>query len=226
MPEFIYQPPHQKIEILFNDDDLLVANKPSGLLSVPGRLTQHKDNLLTRLELDFGTLHCVHRLDMDTSGLMLVARNKKTLSHLARQFQQRQIQKTYQAIVYGKMEIDHGEISAPLITDWPNRPRQKICEKTGKAALTAYQVIKACPNKTYIELYPVTGRSHQLRIHMQSINHPILGCRFYAHKKAQMASERLMLHAAKLGFIHPQTEQQIEIENNAAFWIYPSKLTS
>lgn len=219
MPDFIYLPPQQPATIIYEDSDILVVEKLSGLLSVPGRLPQHQDNLIGRLEINYGKLHCVHRLDMDTSGLMVIARNKPALSKLSKQFQLRTVKKIYQAIVSGLVENDQGVIEEPLITDWPNRPRQKICFEEGKPSKTEYRVIKREDYTSYVELYPVTGRSHQLRIHMQSIGHPILGCRFYAHTEAQNASSRLMLHASHLAFNHPVTEKCLEFSRPAEFWL-------
>ncbi len=219
MPNFIYQPPTTAIEILHDDDDILIVNKPAGLLSVPGRLAEHQDNLLGRLQRDFGELHCIHRLDMDTSGIMILARNKKALSYISKQFQNRSIKKTYQAIIWGTPEQKIGEINLPLITDWPNRPRQKICHETGKPSLTKYKFIEKSGNDSLIELYPITGRSHQLRLHMQSIGHPILGCRFYAHEKAQQAAGRLQLHASHICFTHPTTDSLMTIHSAAEFWL-------
>ncbi len=217
MPHFIYKPPTKTITILYEDAHLLVADKPAGLLSVPGRLPEHKDSLLSRMETLFGEVHCVHRLDMDTSGIMLIPRNKLALSNLSKQFQQRTVDKVYRAKVWGKPEILEGEINQPLITDWPNRPRQKICYETGKTSLTKYLTISTDGRFSLVELYPVTGRSHQLRVHLQSIGNPILGCRFYAHKEALKAAPRLMLHASKLQFLHPDTNTPISIHSKESF---------
>jgi tRNA pseudouridine32 synthase/23S rRNA pseudouridine746 synthase len=217
MPEFIYQPPTTPIKILYQDDSILVADKPAGLLSVPGRLEQHKDSLVLRMQQQYGEIHCVHRLDMDTSGIMLMATNKLALSNLSKQFQQRTIGKIYRAVVWGKLESRQGQIDEPLITDWPNRPRQKICYEEGKKSLTKYKVIVSNEKYSELELYPITGRSHQLRIHLQSIGHPILGCRFYAHPKALQAAPRLLLHASYLSFSHPVTGEKFAIDSPENF---------
>ncbi len=221
MPNFIYHPPATAIEILFKDDDILVANKPAGLLSVPGRLPEHQDNLLTRLQHEYGELHCIHRLDMDTSGIMILARNKKALSHISKQFQNRNVEKVYEAIIWKIPELKTGEINLPLITDWPKRPRQKICYETGKPSQTNYRVLTQVETQgeknSRIQLYPITGRSHQLRIHMQAIGHPILGCRFYAHDKARQAANRLLLHASNIRFVHPVTGSFLKIYSDADF---------
>ncbi len=245
---FIYQPPTNPIEIIFQDEQLLVVNKPSGLLSVPGRLEEHKDNLITRLESQFGQLYSIHRLDMDTSGLMVIARDKNTLSEVSRQFQQRKVNKIYQAVVWGTPTLKQGSVDLPLICDWPNRPKQKICHETGKASITHYQTLKSQTLKSqtlyiqtpdsqnlfsqqnqqketisFIALYPLTGRSHQLRVHMQALGHPILGDEFYAHDKALFAldktvSNRLMLHASNLAITHPVTQQAMSWQCLADFW--------
>ncbi len=217
MSDFIYQPPLAAITILYQDKSILIADKPAGLLSVPGRLPQHKDSLLVRMQQQYGEMHCVHRLDMDTSGIMLMAKDKASLSNLSKQFQQRTIGKMYRATVWGKPNNIEGEINQPIIADWPNRPRQKICYKEGKPSLTRYKVIASETKTSQLELYPVTGRSHQLRIHLQSIGHPILGCRFYAHQQALDAAPRLLLHASKLEFIHPTSETPITIQSTADF---------
>ena len=211
MPEFIYQPPTNPISILFEDKSILVANKPAGLLSVPGRLEQHKDSLILRMQDLYGEIHCVHRLDMDTSGIMLMAKNKTALSNLSKQFQQRTVGKMYRAIVWGKPAANTGEIDEPLITDWPNRPLQKICYEEGKPSITQYKLIASDGKYSQLELYPITGRSHQLRIHLQSIDHPILGCRFYAHQQALEAAPRLLLHASQLEFSHPESQNPMKI---------------
>ncbi len=218
MPNFIYHPPTHPTEILFDDKEIIIVNKPSGLLSVPGRLPEHQDNLIGRMQESFGKLHCVHRLDMDTSGIMILARNKKALSHLSKQFQNRSIKKVYQAIVWGVPEPATGEINLPLITDWPNRPRQKICHDTGKSSQTKYRLLKQIQGKGYLAIYPVTGRSHQIRIHLQAIGHPILGCRFYAHQNALNAADRLCLHASEINFEHPIHMKKIKINCAASFW--------
>jgi tRNA pseudouridine32 synthase/23S rRNA pseudouridine746 synthase len=154
----------------------------------------------------------VHRLDLDTSGIMLVPITKAAQSSLARQFQERVIDKTYTAIVYGIVDQDEGSIELPIIADWPKRPLQKICFEHGKPALTHFKVIERDRenNQTRMELKPVTGRSHQLRIHMRELGHPILGCDMYAHETARSMSSRLLLHATTIAFNHPIIGDRIQ----------------
>ena len=147
----------------------------------------------------------MHRLDLDTSGIMVVPKHKASLSELARQFQRRQIEKEYTAILWGELADDEGSVELPIATDWPNRPKQMICRTRGKQALTHFKVLKRSSNRTLIKLMPVTGRSHQLRIHMQSLGHPIIGCDMYAHDTALAASPRLLLHATRLKLCAPST---------------------
>lgn len=212
-------PPYSKADILYIDDELLIANKPSGLLSVPGRGNDKYDCLINRIKLEYSNALIVHRLDMDTSGLMILARNKNIHRMLGDLFQQRQVKKTYIAIVNGIVETDKGEINLPLITDWPNRPKQKVDLQNGKPSLTHYQVIKRDleNNQSTVELKPVTGRSHQLRVHMQSLGHPILGDRLYADKIGREKSSRLLLHSCFLEFIHPVTQALISLNKKAPF---------
>ncbi len=203
--------------IVYQDDDLIVLNKPSGLLSVPGKDPKHADCLQSRVQLVFPTATVVHRLDMATSGLMVMALNKACHRELSRQFQERLTEKQYIARVYGHMAQPEGSVDLPLICDWPNRPKQKVDFDNGKPALTHYQVLAQEPEATRVLLKPVTGRSHQLRVHMLSLQHPILGDRLYAHPKALAAAERLQLHAQWLKFTHPTTQQAIEFKADCPF---------
>lgn len=202
-----YLVPHSKepIRILYQDDDLLLVRKPDLLLSIPGRHPLNKDCLVTRLQRQYPSASIVHRLDLDTSGIMVIPLNKPTHAHISRQFQQRLVEKTYHAIVYGLLEDDRGEIDLPIACDWNNRPRQMICHRTGKSALTRFEVLTRSEDRTRVLLKPVTGRSHQLRIHMRELGHPILGCDMYAHKEALTMAPRLLLHATTLAFEHPTT---------------------
>ncbi len=197
----------QKVTILYADDDIVVADKPSGLLSVPGKNPLNKDCLITRMQQQYPDVRIVHRLDMDTSGVMVLARGKANLSALSRQFQERQTQKEYLAWVYGVLQDDEGEINLPLRCDWPNRPKQIVDHDLGKPSVTHFEVLKRKPAtlQTKVLLKPVTGRSHQLRVHMAELGHPISGCEFYAHSEALEQAGRLQLHAWKLSFIHPST---------------------
>jgi tRNA pseudouridine32 synthase/23S rRNA pseudouridine746 synthase len=202
-----YLVPHSQapIRIFYEDRDLLLVDKPHHLLSVPGRHPLNHDSLIRRLQPRYPDVQAVHRLDLDTSGLMVVPKRRESLSELGRQFQRRQIEKEYTAIVWGEMEDDWGEIELPIATDWPNRPKQMICEERGKHALTRFEVLNRGDNRSLVKLMPVTGRSHQLRIHMQSLGHPIIGCDMYAHPEALEASDRLLLHATRLKLCAPST---------------------
>lgn len=214
-----YLVPHSKerIRVLYADQSLLIVDKPHLLLSVPGRHPLNHDSLVTRLETQFPGVAAAHRLDLDTSGLLVVPRTKTALSHLNRQFQNRSIQKTYLALVYGSVEKDRGEIDLPLIADWENRPKQKICHETGKPSLTQFRVIARHAAHSLVELKPITGRSHQLRLHMMALGHPILGCDMYAHPKALAAAPRLLLHACQLEIEHPQSGGRLRAFSPAPF---------
>lgn len=197
----IYKPPMDPyLNVVYQDDDVLVLNKPSGLLSVPGRQEIHKDSLQSRAQQQYPTATTVHRLDMETSGLILMALNKPSHVSLSRQFEQREISKQYRARVFGHLQPASGQVEAPLICDWPNRPRQMVDHEKGKAALTHWQVIEAETQTTLVELKPVTGRSHQLRVHMMSIGHPIVGDPLYANDKALNFASRLALQSQSISF--------------------------
>ena len=200
-----YQVPHSQepIRLLFCDPHLLIVDKPTLLLSVPGRHPLNHDCLLNRLSVRYPGVAAVHRLDLDTSGVMVIPRHREALSRLARQFQERRIDKTYIARVAGHVAENVGECDLPLIADWANRPKQKVCFDTGKQALTRWRVMSRDHNSSLLALTPVTGRSHQLRIHMKEIGHPILGCDFYAPEAVLSAAPRLLLHATSLRFTHP-----------------------
>ncbi|MCE0494076.1 RluA family pseudouridine synthase [Vibrio salinus] len=203
----VYNPPVDPwVDSVFEDDHILVVNKPSGLLSVPGKAPQHYDSMWSRLLEHYPDIQVVHRLDMSTSGLMLFAKNKHVESALKKQFQYRLTHKVYYARVWGHLEQDKGEVDLPLICDWPNRPRQKVCHETGKPSKTLYEVVVREEKTTLVRLFPITGRSHQLRVHMLSLGHPIVGDDFYSDGEARVFSERLELHAAELSFYHPRTD--------------------
>ncbi len=205
------------LDILYHDDHLIVLNKPAGLLSVPGRLPEHKDSLALRLMRVLPEAHVVHRLDMATSGLILMAGNKEALRQLSRQFQARTVQKRYLARVFGSVVEDEGSVELPLICDWDNRPRQKVCFTDGKPALTHWRVLARDGQATRVALMPVTGRSHQLRVHMAALGHPILGDQFYAKGAALAASSRLELHAEFIAFTHPHNGAALEFHCPAPF---------
>jgi tRNA pseudouridine32 synthase/23S rRNA pseudouridine746 synthase len=205
LPPYIVPHSQEEIRILYKDADLLLVRKPDLLLSIPGRHPLNKDCLITRLQQDHPTASIVHRLDLDTSGIMIIPLNKPTHAHISRQFQERRVEKSYHAVVFGVVDQDTGEIELPIRCDWENRPLQMIDHEQGKHALTRYEVLKRMKDRTRMLLKPVTGRSHQLRIHMRELGHPILGCDMYAHEEALKMADRMLLHASFIGFEHPTT---------------------
>ena len=214
---YIVPPCAEQVDVLYADPHLLFVRKPHLLLSIPGRHPANKDCVISRLRERYPTASIVHRLDLDTSGIMVIPLEKSAHSHISRQFQERKVEKHYHALVYGDVEGDAGEIDLPIAADWANRPRQKVCHERGKNALTRYRVIAREGSRTRLLLSPVTGRSHQLRLHLAAIGHPILGCDLYAHDDALAASPRLLLHASFLGFEHPATGNRIAQESAPEF---------
>ncbi len=197
----IYDPPTRpRLVVIHEDRDMVVLNKPSGLLSVPGRTPDLFDSALSRVREIHPHAQTVHRLDLGTSGVLVVATRRKSEAILRQQFQDRKTRKVYLALLRGVMSEDAGQVDLPLICDWPNRPRQMVCLNTGKPALTEYRVLERTQESTLVLLRPHTGRSHQLRVHMASLGHPILGDNLYGE---QRPGERLMLHASQLGLYHP-----------------------
>lgn len=214
---FIYCPPLSDLDILHLDDDIIVLNKPEGLLSVPGRLAEHKDCLETRVQAQYPRATTVHRLDGDTSGIMVMALNIEAHRHISKQFEIKTTQKTYIAIVDGIVEADSGSIDLPLLCDWPNRPLQKVNHEDGRKALTHWRVLDHLDDATRLELTPVTGRSHQLRVHCLSMGHPIVGDRFYATQDGIRKSNRMCLHAHLLTMRHPKTENEMTFCSDVPF---------
>jgi tRNA pseudouridine32 synthase / 23S rRNA pseudouridine746 synthase len=199
MKDFDYRPPPGPPVVLYQDDAIVVVDKPPGLLSVPGKLAGREDCLLARLVKADPAVRLVHRLDCDTSGVMVFARTHAAQGALGQQFEKRVVQKTYVARVAGDVDGDSGRIDLPLGADWPNRPRQMVDPVNGRAAVTDWQVIARTGGETRLRLTPLTGRSHQLRVHMLAMGHPILGDPIYGDAPAP----RLMLHAETLGLRHP-----------------------
>ena len=197
-----YFPPDVPLNILHHDHELLLVDKPSGLLSVPGRGEHLADCLISRIQAVFPDALLVHRLDRDTSGVMVFAMTRHAQRHLGLQFERRMTKKTYVARVYGHVEEREGHIDLPLIVDWPNRPIQHVDHEIGKQAITDWKVMRYDEGETRMRLTPLTGRTHQLRVHMLEIGHPILGDPFYATGPARDAP-RLMLHAETLRVRHP-----------------------
>ena len=211
-----YFPPMDPLDVVHLDHELLVVNKPSGLLSVPGRGALLADCLITRIQSEYPTALLVHRLDRDTSGAMVFALSANAQRHLGLQFEKRQIKKTYVARVWGQIEADTGTVDLPIIVDWPNRPKQMICHDTGRAAVTDWQVINRDRGETRVKLSPKTGRSHQLRIHMLALGHPILGDPFYGTLESQEAI-RLMLHSHRQRLRHPDGGEMMDFRAKLPF---------
>ncbi len=211
-----YAPPDDPLVILHHDHELLLVDKPAGLLSVPGKGEHLADCLLARVQAVFPDALLVHRLDRDTSGVMVFALTRHAQRHLGMQFEKRQVKKTYIARVWGHVAEKTGTVDLPLIVDWPNRPRQMVDHENGKPALTEWRVLRHEENATRVRLFPKTGRSHQLRVHMQAIGHPILGDPFYATGEAR-AAPRLMLHAESLRLRHPDGGRGMTFRAKCAF---------
>jgi tRNA pseudouridine32 synthase/23S rRNA pseudouridine746 synthase len=215
-PAFSYRPPDAPLDMIHADHELLIVNKPAGLLSVPGRGPALADCLLARVQAAYPEALLVHRLDMDTSGVMVFAASPHAQRHIGLQFEKRQVKKTYIARVWGAMAEKEGHIDLPLIVDWPNRPRQHVNFETGKPAQTDWRRVRVEDGTTRVRLMPKTGRSHQLRVHMREIGHPILGDPFYAEGAAR-AYPRLMLHAEALKLRHPDGGKHLQFRAKAPF---------
>ena len=207
MIDFIYAPPDVPLKILYQDAAVIVVDKPAGLLSVPGKTEGRADCLQSRLRAAHWDTLLVHRLDCDTSGVMIFARTKLAQGFLGQEFEQRRAQKTYIARVRGVVAQDYGTVDLPLGTDWPNRPRQMVDHTNGRPAQTDWQVIARSQTESRLRLTPKTGRSHQLRVHMLELGHPILGDPIYSDDPALYP--RLMLHAETLSLHHPATLEQV-----------------
>ena len=205
--------------VRYTDGQLLVLDKPEGLLCVPGRGVDKQDCLAARAQREYPDALVVHRLDMATSGLWLMARGAAAQSRLSRAFANREVSKRYVAVVAGLVGADTGEIDLPLAADWPNRPRRIVDAKNGKPSMTRWQVLErdAQAGTTRVQLEPVTGRSHQLRVHLQAIGHPILGDALYAPPEVLQLAPRLLLHASELQFAHPATGERLAFSSPPAF---------
>lgn len=214
-----YTPPADTgLAIIYVDDDLLVVDKPAGLLSVPGRGEGKEDCLASRVQVVFSDALTVHRLDMATSGLLIMARGEEMHRRLSRMFMERQVTKRYSAVLDGLLAQETGEVDLPLICDWPNRPRQKVDFEVGKHSLTRFRRLDFSTRNqtTRVELEPITGRSHQLRVHMAALGHPILGDDLYGGP-AEAKAHRLLLHATDLCFTHPASMQPLNFHSPAPF---------
>lgn len=200
----VYNPPLEPyVSIIHRDADILVLNKPSGLLSVPGRHPALRDSLATRVQEQFPQALMIHRLDKDTSGVVLMSLNRKAHAAIAAQFEARSTEKSYVAVVWGRVREAEGLIDLPLAIDPDNKPRHRVDHEHGKAAQTRWQVLDSGEKTTRLRLTPLTGRTHQLRVHMKAIGHVILGDEFYAEGAALEAADRLLLHAEELSFRYP-----------------------
>jgi tRNA pseudouridine32 synthase/23S rRNA pseudouridine746 synthase len=218
-PTFDYRPP-PGLDIVYEDERLIVCNKPSGLLTVPGKDPSLADCLEARVQArrpDRPDTKVVHRLDKDTSGLLLLAYDKKALGALGSQFEHRKIDKYYVARVWGDVAGDRGLIDLPLATDWENKPRQRVDHERGRPSRTQWEVIAREGGVTRMKLIPLTGRTHQLRVHMVALGYPIVGDSFYASGDALAAADRLQLHAEMLGFAHPDDLRRMEFVVPAPF---------
>ncbi len=203
-----------EVELLYCDEHLLVAVKPAGLLSVPGRGPDKQDCLSTRVQAIYPDTMVVHSLDMATSGLLLFARGADMQRKLSIQFQQREVDKRYVAVCDGRLATACGEIDLPIAPDWPNRPLQHVDMQNGKPSLTRYRLLHQDPACFRVELEPVTGRSHQLRLHMATLGHPILGDALYGDARS---ADRLLLHACELRFNHPYTGAMLAFQHPPTF---------
>ena len=217
----IYRPPPDTgLEVLHVEDAFVVLVKPPGLLSEPGRGPEKRDSLLIRAQAVWPDARIVHRLDMPTSGLIVLARETLAHASLSEAFREREVDKRYEALVRGRPANDEGEIDLPLVVDWPNRPRQIVCHDTGKPSLTHYRVVgearvEGIGTLARIALAPVTGRTHQLRVHLASLGCPIAGDPFYGI--AGDTAPRMMLHACRLAFAHPLTGEPLVFESAVPF---------
>lgn len=211
-------PPQEPLKIIYEDDDLVVIDKPAGLLSVPGRLPEHQDSAYLRVLAEYPQAKITHRLDMATSGILMFAKHRDAEVAVSKMFQARKVHKNYIALVQGKLLVQ-GSVDVPLITDWENRPRQMVHFELGKPAQTLYQGLSYDEDQdiTRVLLTPITGRSHQLRVHMQYIGHPITGDQFYHPHDQQSPLKRMALHASNLAFKQPLSGIDVEIKGDVPF---------
>lgn len=211
-----YTPPDLPLDVIHDDAQIVVVNKPAGLLSVPGRGVHLADCLSSRLQAVFPEVLLVHRLDRDTSGVMVFALTAHAQRHLGQQFEKRQARKTYVARLAGQLTPKTGTVDLPLIVDWENRPRQMVCHETGKPAITDWRVLRHEPGESRVRLMPKTGRTHQLRVHMAALGHPILGDPLYADGEAA-DHDRMMLHSEELRIKHPDSGVSMKFRAAADF---------
>lgn len=217
-----HPPPDTGLDVVHLDEAMVVLNKPAGLLSVPGRGDDRQDCLALRVQQRWADALIVHRLDMATSGLLVMGRGAAMQRALSLAFEQRLADKRYEAIVHGMVADDAGEIDLPLITDWPHRPRQMVCFERGKPSLTRFTVVSRdeVAQRTRVSLEPVTGRSHQLRVHLLALGHPIVGDELYAPQGVGLGADapvRMQLHAAELGLPHPLSGEPMRWRSEVPF---------
>jgi tRNA pseudouridine32 synthase/23S rRNA pseudouridine746 synthase len=212
-------PDGRDLFVVFSDSDLIVVNKPAGLPSVPGRPPELKESAISRLQALYSDALVVHRLDMATSGLLLFARGATMQRTLSQLFERRLVHKRYEAVVHGHLTAPTGTIELPLIADWPNRPRQKVDWVQGKSATTHWRLMPNQHSELFsrLELLPITGRSHQLRLHLSAIGHPIVGDRLYGSEDPSGVRSRLLLHASDLEFIHPIRKEVVKFRTTVPF---------
>ncbi|MEB3752873.1 pseudouridine synthase [Acinetobacter sp. MD2(2019)] len=215
---FVYCPPQQPLSILFEDDDLIIIDKPAGLLSVMGRKPEHQDSAYLRILEQYPQAKVTHRLDMATSGILMFAKHRDAEVAVSKMFQARQVNKHYIALVQGEI-AENGCVDVPLITDWENRPRQIVHFELGKSAQTLYERLDydLTTDQSRVRLEPITGRSHQLRVHMQHLGHPIMGDKLYHPQPKNFALSRMALHAAALSFEHPLQKIAMQITSIIPF---------
>lgn len=224
---FVYNPPVEPwLEVLYQDKDLIVLNKPSGLLTNPGRGEHLADCLLSRVQQQYPLAQLVHRLDMATSGVVVIALRRASERALKQQFADRTVSKRYLAVVWGTLQQAEGTVDMPLVADSSNPPKQKVCYSHGKSAITHYRLLQQLSDRALVELKPVTGRSHQLRMHMLALGHPILGDAFYASGAALNAAPRLLLHAATLELNQPYNGKQLRFDADTDFVSAAGQLNS
>jgi tRNA pseudouridine32 synthase / 23S rRNA pseudouridine746 synthase len=234
--EVIFHPPSTTdISILYEDDHVLAVDKPPGLLAVPGRGPDKQDCVIQRLTPRWGWLGVVHRLDQATSGVMLLARTDDSLRLLHQQFRDRATQKRYLAVVWGCPQPCDDTITLGLMADWPNRPRQKVDPIHGKSSVTRYRTLASDPQRrfTLLELEPITGRTHQLRVHLMHRGHPIVGDTLYGHHEppdlalawlAGSGSTRMLLHAHSLTWTQPITGTTVHTVADRSFALAPGPM--
>ncbi|MDX1696413.1 MAG: pseudouridine synthase [Ketobacteraceae bacterium] len=205
------------LDIVFEDEHLLAVNKPPWLLSVPGRKPENHDSVAVRAREYCGDIFVVHRLDCATSGVMVLAKTKIAERQLHQQFRERETEKEYIAVGAGQACLVRGQVQLPLITDWPNRPRQKLDFQHGKHAVTRFRLMEQTDSRARMRLYPVTGRSHQLRLHMKYLGLPIIGDQLYAPAEIANLSDRMLLHAELLRLRHPVEGNRLELFSPSPF---------